>query len=164
MSMRRPPPLLLAMALLLSVGALVHAADDFVLSRFGEYLESLRTQAGIPGMAAAIVGPANVNWEGAFGKQDVERNIDARLDTPFQLDGTAQAIVASLAVRCASDGWLAIDDPVSKFAPSSPDAAATIRQLLSHNTAGVHGLTFSYRTELPAPVPAANARSPHSPF
>ena len=154
MSMRRPP-LLLAMALSLSVGALVHAADDFVLSRFSEYLDALRTQAGIPGLAAAIVGPANVNWEGAFGQQDVERNVAVRLDTPFQLDGTTQAIVASLAVRCASDGWLWLDDPVSKFAPSSPDAAATIRQLLTHTTAGVNGLTFSYRPERLAPVAAA---------
>ena len=100
----RRPLLLVTMALSLSVGALVHAADDFVLSRFGEYLESLRTQARIPGLAVAIVGPTNVNWEGVFGQQDVERNIAARLDTPFQLDGTTQAIAASLALRCASDG------------------------------------------------------------
>src|SRR5437879_1742599 len=133
MSMRRPL-LLLTMALSLSVGALVHAADDFVLSRFSEYLDSLRTQAGIPGLAAAIVGPASVNWEGAFGLQDVERNIATRLDTPFQLDGTTQAIAASLAARCAQDGWLSLDDPVSKFAPSSPDATATIRQLLTNTT------------------------------
>jgi CubicO group peptidase (beta-lactamase class C family) len=164
MSMRRPPLLLLAMALSLSVGALVHAGDDFVLSRFSDYLESLRTQAGIPGLAAAIIGPANVNWEGAFGQQDVERNIAARLDTPFQLDGTTQTIVASLAVRCASDGWLSLDDPVSKFAPSSPDAGATIRQLLTHTTAGVNGLTFSYRPERLAPVAAAIASCTDSTF
>src|SRR5438132_430009 len=42
MSMRRPL-LLLTMALSLSVGAPVHAADDFLLSRFSDYLESLRT-------------------------------------------------------------------------------------------------------------------------
>ena len=120
MFMRRPPLPLLAMALALSVVALVHAADDLVLSRFSDYLDALRIQAGIPGLAAAIVGPADVTWEGAFGQQDVERNIATRLDTPFQLDGTTQAIVASLAVRCASDGWLSLDDPVSKFAPVEP--------------------------------------------
>ena len=155
MSMRRPPPLLLAMALALSVSALVRAADDFVLSRFSEYLDALRVQAGIPGLVAAIVGPSDVNWEGAFGQQNVERNIVTRLDTPFHLDGTTQAVVASLAVRCASDGWLTLDDPVRKFAPSSPDAGATIRQLLTHTTAGPNGLTFSYRPERLAPVAAA---------
>jgi CubicO group peptidase (beta-lactamase class C family) len=164
MSMRRPLLLLLTMALSLLVRAPVHAADDFLLSYFSDYLESLRTQAGIPGLAAAIVGPVNVNWEGAFGQQDVERNIPARLDTPFQLDGTTQTIAASLALRCASNGWLSLDDPVSKFAPSSPDASATIRQLLTHTTAGFNGLTFSYRPERLAPVAAAIANCTDSTF
>ena len=163
--MRHPPPLLLTLALALSVGALVHAAaDDFVLSRFSDYLEALRSQAGIPGLAAAIVGPTDVTWEGAFGQQDVERNIAARIDTPFQLDGTTQTIVASLAVRCASDGVLSLDDPAGKFVPSSSDAGATIRQLLTHTSAGVNGLTFAYRPERLAPVAAAIAGCTGSTF
>ena len=164
MFMRRPPFPLLAMALALSAVALVRAADDLVLSRFGEYLDALRVQAGIPGLAAAIVGPTDVTWEGAFGQQDVDRNIATRLDTPFQLDGTTQTIVASLAVRCASDGWLSLDDRVSKFAPTSPDAAATIGQLLTHTTAGPKGLTFSYRPDRLAPVAAAIAGCTDSSF
>jgi CubicO group peptidase (beta-lactamase class C family) len=162
--MRRPPLLLLAITLVLSVSALVHAADDFVLSRFGDYLEALRQQTGIPGLAAAIVGATDVNWEAAFGQQDVEHNVATRDDTPFQLDGTTQAVVAALALRCASDGWLSLDDKVSKFAPSSPDANATIGQLLTHTTAGVNGLTFSYRLERLAPVAAAIAGCTDSTF
>src|SRR5438046_6751053 len=108
MSIPRPRLPLLALSLALSVGALAHAADDFVLSRFSDYLDALRIQASIPGLAAAIVGPADVTWEAAYGQQDVEHNIAARTDTPFQLDGTTQAFVGSLAVRCASDGWLSL--------------------------------------------------------
>src|ERR1700742_997172 len=100
MLMRRPPFPLLAMALALSAVALVRAADDLVLTRFGEYLDALRVQTGIPGLAAAIVGPTDVMWEGAFGQQDVERNVATRLFTPFQLDDITQTIVATLAVRC----------------------------------------------------------------
>jgi len=165
MFMRRPPLPLLAMALALSAVALVRAADDLVLSRFSEYLDALRVQAGIPGLAAAIVGPADVMWEGAFGQQDVERNVATRSDlTPFQLDGTTQTIVAALAVRCASDGWLSLDDRVQKFAPASPDAAATIGQLLTHTTPGPKGLTFSYRPDRLAPVAAAIAGCTDSSF
>jgi len=155
---------LLALALAFSLGALVHAADDFVLSRFTDYLDALRAQAGIPGLAAAIVGPGDVVWEGAFGKQDIERNVATRLDTPFQLDGTTQALVGSLAIRCASGGWLSLDDPVSRFNPSSPDAHATIRQILTHTTAGANGLTFSYRPERLAPIAAAVADCTDSTF
>ena len=155
--MRCRPLLMLTMALVLGAGRRAHAADDLVLSRFGEYLESLRTQAGIPGLAAAIVGPTNVSWEGAFGHQDLERNVAARLDSPFHLDGTTQAIVASLVLRCASDGRLSLDDPVGKFAPASPDRGATIRQLLTHTSAGGTGLTFSHRPERLVPIAAAIA-------
>ena len=152
---RRPPLPLLAVTLALSAGAFVRA-DDLVVVRFGEYLEALRVQAGIPGLAAAIVGPAEVAWEGAFGQQDIGRNIVTRLDTPFHLDGTTQAIVASLAVRCASDGSLSLDQTVGTLAPQSPDAAATIGQVLTHTTAGPKGLTFSYRPE--RLVPACDER------
>jgi len=162
--MRRPHPLLLAITLALSAVAIAHAADDFVLTRFSDYLDALRIQAGIPGMAAAIVGPADVSWEGAFGRQDVERNIATLPITPFQLDGTAQAIVASLALRCASDGWLSLDDPVAKIAPSSPDGSATVRQLLTHTSPGPKGLTFAYRPERLAPVAAAIAGCTDSTF
>jgi CubicO group peptidase (beta-lactamase class C family) len=95
----RHPLLRLAMALSLSTGVFVRAApDDFLMSRFGDYLEALRTQARIPGLAAAIVGPDAVNWERVFGQQDVERNIPVRIDTPFELDDTTQAIVAAMAL------------------------------------------------------------------
>jgi CubicO group peptidase (beta-lactamase class C family) len=148
----------------LSVRALLHAADDFVLSRFSEYVDALRVQAAIPGLAAAIVGPADVLWEGAFGQQDVERNIPTRMITPFQLDGTTQAFVGSLAMRCASDGWLSLDDTVATVNPASPDAGATFRQLLTHTTAGPKGLTFSYRPERLAPLAAAIAGCTDSTF
>ena len=161
MSIRRP---LLTMALSLSACAAVLAADDFVLGRFGEYLDALRIQAGIPGMAAAIVGPVSVNWDTAFGLQDVERNVATRTDTPFQLDGTTQTIVASLAMRCAADGWLSLDDPAGKFDHSSPDANATLRQLLTHTSGGANGLTFAYRPDRMAPVAAAVASCTDSTF
>lgn len=162
---KRHPLLRLTMALSLAIGVLVHAApDDFLMSRFGDYLEALRTQARIPGMAVAMVGPDAVNWERVFGQQDVERNIAVRIDTPFELDDTTQAIVAAVALRCASDGLLSLDDPVGKFAPSSPDAGATLRQLLTHTTAGPGGLTFSYRPERLGPIAAAIARCSDSTF
>jgi len=164
MSMIRPSKVLIALALVLSVRTLLYAADDFILSRFADYLEALRVQAGIPGLAAAIVGPGDVMWEGALGRQDVERNVFTRLDTPFQLDGTTQAVVGSLAVRCASDGWLSLDAPVSRFDPKSPDAGATVRQLLTHTSVGTNGLVFSYRPERLAPVAAAIAGCTDSTF
>src|SRR5262249_12667042 len=97
-SAMRRPPLLVTIVMLLFAGALAQA-DDFTCSRFSDYLDALRIQAGIPGLAAAIIGPGSVSWEGAFGQQDVERNLNVTIDTPFELDGTTQAVVGSLAIR-----------------------------------------------------------------
>ena len=160
----RHPLLRLTMALSLSLGVLVHAQDDFLMTRFGDYLEALRSQARIPGLAAAIVGPDAVNWERVFGLADIDRNIAVRIDTPFELDDTTQAIVAAQALKCASDGLLSLDDPVGKFASSSPDAGATLRQLLTHTTAAASGLTFSYRPERLEPLAAAIAACRDSTF
>jgi CubicO group peptidase (beta-lactamase class C family) len=134
--MRRLLPIALAVSL--SAVALVHAADDLILSRFSDYLDSLRTQAGIPGLSAAIVSLGDVNWERAFGQQDVERNIATRSDTPFQIDGTTQLMTAVLALRCVEEGKLSLDDPAGD---------ATVRALLSHSSPGSGGATFSYRPQ-----------------
>ena len=127
--------------------AVLHAADDLVLARFGEYLDALRTQAGIPGLAAAIVGPGEVQWERAFGRQNVERAIDARFDTPFPLDALTQVFTASIILRCAEEGRVSLDDRVGNYAADAPDPTATLRQLLTHTTGSADGLTFAYRPE-----------------
>ena len=158
------PLLRFTVALSLSASALVHAADDFLLSRFGEYLDALRTQAGIPGLAAAIVGSSDVTWEGMYGYQNIEQNLPVRFDTPFQLDDTTQAIVASLAIHCAAENRLSLEDPVSKFIPASPDPGATIGQLLTHTSGGANNRSFSYRPERLEPVAAAVAACSESTF
>jgi CubicO group peptidase (beta-lactamase class C family) len=156
--MSKPRSLLtVAITVLLAMSTLVHAADDLVVSRFGDYLEALRRQAGIPGMVAAIVDQNGVTWERPFGYQDVDRIIAARLNTPFELDGVTEAIAASLVLRCAANGLLSLDDRVGKFVPSSPDAGATLAELLSHTSGAPGAPNFSYRPERLAPIAAAIA-------
>jgi CubicO group peptidase (beta-lactamase class C family) len=163
--MPMPRPLVrLAIALTLSAGTLAHAADDFLLSRFSEYVDALRMQANIPGLAAAVVGPTDVTWERTFGYSDIERNLDVRFDTPFQLDDTTQAIVASLVVQCASEGRLSLDDLIGKFAPTSPEAGATIGQLLTHTTGPAGNRNFAYNPERLEPLAAAVAACRESTF
>jgi CubicO group peptidase (beta-lactamase class C family) len=144
---------MLTTAVLLSTAVFLHA-DDLVLSRFSDYLDSLRVQAGIPGLAAAIVSTTDITWQNAFGQQDVERNVGARTDTPFQLDAATQLLVATRTLRCVEDGRLSLDDRASQFDPRSTDGA-TLRQLLTHTTSGADGLRFAYRPDRLAPLAAA---------
>src|SRR5712691_11078931 len=96
-------------------GVLPLPTDDQLFGLFGDYLESLRTQAGIPGLSAAIVGENDILWERAFGQQDVERSIAARADTPFHLDGLTQVFTASRVLRCIEEGRLSLDDRIGRF-------------------------------------------------
>jgi CubicO group peptidase (beta-lactamase class C family) len=144
--MRRLLPLTLAVTL--SAGVLLHAADDLVLARFSDYLDSLRQQAGIPGMAVTLVRPmTDTNWERAYGMQDQERSLATLPDTPFEFDGTTQLVTAALVLRCAEEGKIQLDDPIGRYSSDSPEPGATIRQILSHTFALPDGLVFSYRPE-----------------
>src|SRR6266850_672812 len=131
----------------LSPGVILHAADDLVLTRFGEYLDSLRTQAGIPGLAATIVGPADVQWERGFGRQNIERAIDALPTTPFHLDALTELLTASMILRCVEEGRLLLNDRIGAYAPDAVDPNATLRQLLTHTSGSADALVFAYRPE-----------------
>jgi CubicO group peptidase (beta-lactamase class C family) len=128
----------------LAVGVPVHAADNLVFARFGDYLESLRVQTGIPALAVVIVGSADIAWERAFGQQDVDRNIGALPYTPFHLDGLTQTVAASLVLRCMDQGRLSVDDRIDHFDPATTDGNATLRQILTHTS---DGPVFSYRPQ-----------------
>ena len=143
----------LAIVAILAVRVPVRA-EDLVLGRFREYLDALRTQAAIPGLAATIVGNNDILWEGAFGKQDVERSIATRPDTPFHIDGLAQTFTASLILLCVEEGGLTLDEPIGQFVSRAPEPNATVRQLLSHVAADG---TFKYRPERLDPLAYAIA-------
>ena len=158
--MRHPRRLLLAMLAVLLVRASVRA-DDLVLDRFGDYLEALRTQAAIPGLAASVVSNSDIVWERAFGKQDVERSIATRTDTPFHLDGLTQTFAASLILRCVEEGGIGLDDRIGQFVAGTPEPDATVRQLLAHIAADG---TFRYRPERIDPLAYAIANCHNETF
>ena len=158
--MRRSFLALLTLVAILFVRVPVRA-DDLVLDRFGDYLEALRTQAGIPGLAAAIIGNSDLLWAQGFGKQDVERSIATRTDTPFHLDGLTQLFTASLILRCVEEGGLSLDDRVSRFVADAPEPNATVRQILTHTS---DGAGFKYRPERIDVLGAAIAACGAEPF
>jgi CubicO group peptidase (beta-lactamase class C family) len=130
-------------------------ADDLVLRLFGDYLDALRIQAGIPGLSAAIVGDNDIIWERAFGQQEIARSIATKSDTPFQVDGLTQVFAAAMVLRCVEEGRLSLDDRIGQFKPDSSDATATLRQILTHTSGPSDSLAFAYRPERFAPLTIA---------
>lgn len=122
-------------------------ADELVYARFGDYLEALRSQLGIPGLAAAVIGRTDVLWERGFGYQDLSRSIPMRTDTPLHLDGVTQVFTTAAVLRCVEENRLSLDAPIGSFRKDAPEPLATIRQLLS-NTFGTSGdAVYVYRPE-----------------
>ena len=163
--MRRPPLLLLAMALALSAAALVHAADDLVLSRFGEYLDAL---------ARAGRHSRTGGGDRRSDRRDVGGRVRPAGRRPQHRDAARHALSARrhdagdrrLAGGPVRVGRLAVARR-SRSASSrrpAPTPSATIGQLLTHTTAGPNGLTFSYRPDRLAPVAAAIAGCTDSSF
>jgi CubicO group peptidase (beta-lactamase class C family) len=140
---------IVAFALLFSVPL---KGDDLLYERFGEYVESLRVAAKIPGLSAAIIGRSGIEWERAFGKQDIERSIVTRVDTPFHVDGVTQLFSAALVLRCVEEARLSLEDRVEQFQSPSSEPSATIGQLLTHSVETPGGLIFTYRPERLEPL------------
>jgi CubicO group peptidase (beta-lactamase class C family) len=136
----------IVLATVLLSSRLALQANDLIYVRFGDYLDSLRVQAGVPGLAAAIVGPTDIVWERSFGFQDVDRALPMRIDTPVHLDGITQVFTATTLLRCAEEGRLSLDDRIGMYATDAPEPGATIRQLLTHTSGGAT-LNFTYRPE-----------------
>jgi CubicO group peptidase (beta-lactamase class C family) len=127
-------------------------AQVIVYEVFGAYLDSLRGQAGIPGLAAAIVDTDRVVWERAYGYQDLNRALATRTDTLFNTDGLTQAFTAAIVLRCAEDRRLSLDDTVGSFKVSTTEPDATVRQLLTHTSGAPDNLTFFLRPERLTPL------------
>ena len=58
----------------LLIVAPIQAADDLLLDRFRDYVDALRAQTGIPGLAATLTGRTDILWEHASGLQNVDRS------------------------------------------------------------------------------------------
>jgi CubicO group peptidase (beta-lactamase class C family) len=127
-------------------------AQVIVYEVFGAYLDSLRDQAGIPGLAAAIVDTKGIVWERAYGRQDLDRALATRTDTPFNADGLTQTLTATMVLRCAEQRRLSLDDTVGSYNVRTAEPDATIRQLLTHTSGAPDNLTFQFRPERLTPL------------
>src|SRR5262245_34053653 len=96
------------------------------------YLESLRLQAGIPGMSAVVLRDGQIAWEKGFGYENVTTRVRATPDTPYLVGDATGTLAAVLLLQCVEQKRVTLDDPVVRYGLSQPEPSATLRQLLSH--------------------------------
>ena len=102
------------------------------LTVFDAYLESLRQQAGIPGMSAAIVKDGAIVWEKGYGFQNVASRLRATPDTPYVVGDISETLAAVLLLQCVEQRRVDLDAPVTRYGVTGLEPETTMRQLLSH--------------------------------
>jgi CubicO group peptidase (beta-lactamase class C family) len=126
----------------MAVAPYASAQQELTYSLFERYLDALRVQANIPGLSAAIVQNGRVVWDGGFGFSDVERAVRADANTPYYISGLTEALSSALLLEgCVETGHLTLDDRIQQRAIAAPDTTITIRDALTHRSAGG---TFKY--------------------
>jgi CubicO group peptidase (beta-lactamase class C family) len=125
------------MALVVStaIAGYASAQQELTFSLWDRYLDSLRIQANIPGMSAAIVQNERIVWQNGFGFADVEHAIRARPDTPYHISGLTEALSSAMILeQCVETGHLALDDRIQQRAMTAPDTTITVRDALTHRS------------------------------
>jgi CubicO group peptidase (beta-lactamase class C family) len=114
------------------------SAQSLSLSLLERYLESLRVEAGIPGMSVSVLQDGDIIWERGFGRQDVEGSVSATPSTPYVIGDLSQTIGATLLLKkCVEQGTAELLHPLAWWAPQVPDSSTTIKDILTHTAPGV---------------------------
>ena len=111
---------------------------------FTRYLESLRIQAGIPGLSAAIASNGRIIWEGGLGFADMEARVAAAPHTPYPIASITKTATSTLLMQCVEEGRLNLDAPIRTYTTAVPDANATVRQVLAMASDAAAGSTYRY--------------------
>jgi CubicO group peptidase (beta-lactamase class C family) len=111
------------------------AAQGLTFSLFERYLESLREQAGIPGMSALVAQGGVEVWSSGFGRADIEANLRPTADTPYLIGDLSQSVGATLLLKeCIDESYAELNDFVTEWAPGFNEPGATIAMVLAHIT------------------------------
>ena len=107
-------------------------------------IESSKT----PSLQISVGKGDKIIFEGAYGKADIENNVDASIVSKYRTASIAKWFTATAVMKLHTKGMLDLDAPIQKYCPEFPakESPITTRQLLSH-TAGVRGY-FDYEKEL----------------
>jgi CubicO group peptidase (beta-lactamase class C family) len=132
-------------------------APEALAGELRHLLRRAQSEGRLPSISAAVFrGPEQV-WADAVGLAEVERAIEAKPDTQYEIGSITKSFTAAAILQLRDAGVLDLDDPLSQHVPESGDDLS-LRRLLAHlsglqrETPGRvwETLEFPTREELPA--------------
>ena len=91
---------------------------EAALEGFEDFVESVRKDWSVPGLAVAIIKDGQVILARGFGRRDLERDLPAGADTIFALGSSSKAFTTAALAMLADEGKLDWDAPVRTYLPS----------------------------------------------
>lgn len=107
-------------------------------------LESIRQVLKIPGMSAAVVKDQELVWAAGFGYADLENQIPATPDTPYELASVTKPVAAVIIMQLVEAGLVDLDVPLSQYGVDMFGGDVTVRHLLTHTSEGIPGEVHDY--------------------
>jgi D-alanyl-D-alanine carboxypeptidase len=129
-------------ALLLLVCSAEAAAPTARADRVDDLVRREMRRRHIPGLALAVVRDGKIIKARGYGLASVEFDAPATPETVFEIGSITKQFTATAVVMLVEEGRLALDDPLSKHLPHTPEAwrGVTVRHLLTH-TSGLRNYT-----------------------
>lgn len=88
------------------------------LAGFDEWVETIRKEWKIPGVAVAIVKDGQIVHVKGYGLRNVEKNLPVTADTLFAIGSNSKAFTAAGLALLVADGKLEWDKPIREYIPS----------------------------------------------
>jgi D-alanyl-D-alanine carboxypeptidase len=106
-------------------------------ARLDRALAGAQKSLALPGVQATVIFPDGSTWTGSRGLADVSARRKVTADTPFAIASVSKTFTSALVLRYVDRGLIRLDDRLSRWLPSWPNASRiTIRMLLNH-TSGI---------------------------
>jgi CubicO group peptidase (beta-lactamase class C family) len=112
------------------------------IDEFRQHLEKLRHDGHIHSMSAIIIKDQGIVWSSSFSG-DATRPVSDT--TVFHLASLTKPMASTVILQLVDEGKVSLDDPVSKYGISLPNAGTVlVKHLLSHTSGGTPGTSYAY--------------------
>ena len=154
------------LALLFITITLVHSQDksyDYkdASELINIWLDAQIDYEDIPSILGVVVKDQDIIWSGAFGKSNIEQNIEADTNTVCNIGSVSKVFTATAIMKLVSDGKLNLDDNIKDLLPNYtlkqtfPDSGyVTIKSLLTHSSGVPRDTKHSYWSGPDHPFPS----------
>lgn len=90
----------------------------------------------IPAVVFGVFQDGKILRSGAYGYSNLELRVPATTDTTFEIGSVSKQFTATLILKLMEEGQMSLNDPISKYVASLPEAwrEVKLQNLLNHTT------------------------------